>query len=283
LNPRIIVGSGISGAIRYAMGEGRDPVTRELKKLSPDDQSRVVWFGGAGFFWNIESAADIEQARREMEFDALNQRGQVRQDCVHLMLAWRPGEKPDRAHMEEQVKSALAAIGMANAKALFFCHADEDYPHIHIVASKINPETGRAYDLKGNYLQLSSWAEQYEAEHGGVISVNRATNNELRAAITARDADAVIEALTKQRATFTPAQLESALAKQIKNESERTQFGEKILARPEIVQLAEKLDGPTVRYSTRTVIEAELHVLRAAANLAADRSHGIDEIRRGRF
>jgi Ti-type conjugative transfer relaxase TraA len=183
--------------------------------------------------------------------------------------------------MEEQVRSALDAIGMANAKALFFVHTDEDYPHIHIVASKINPETGRAYDLKGNYLQLSSWAEKYEAEHGGIISLKRATNNELRAAISARDTGAILEALTKQRATFTPAQLESALAKQIKNESERAEFGAKILAQPQIVQLADTPGGPIVRYSTQAVIEAELHVLRAAAGLVRDRSHGIDETRRG--
>jgi Ti-type conjugative transfer relaxase TraA len=280
LTPRITIGAGITGAVNYARGEGRDPVTRELKKLAPGEQSRVAWYGGTGFFWPVETAADIEQARREMESDALHQRGNCRQDCVHLMLAWRPGETPDRAHMEAQVKSALAAIGMANAKALYFVHTDEDYPHIHIVASKINPETGRAYDLKGDFLQLSSWAEHYEAEHGGIISVNRAANNELRAAIAARDAGAVIEALTKQRATFTPAQLDSALAKQIKNESERAQFSAQVLARPEIVQLAEKPDGPAVRYSTRTVIEAELHVLRAGAGLAADHSHGIDETRR---
>jgi Ti-type conjugative transfer relaxase TraA len=277
LNSRITIGKGVSGAVRYAMGEGRDPVTRQLRKLAPGEKSRVEFFGGVGFFWSVETAADVEQARREMEFDALNQRGQCRQDCVHLMLAWRPGETPTREHMEEQVRSALAAIGMANAKALYFEHNDEDYRHIHIVASKINPETGYAYDLKGNYLQLSTWAEQYEAEHGGIISINRATNNELRAGIAAHDAGAVLEAMTKQRATFTPAQLENALSKQIKNQSERAQFTAEILAHPKIVRLAEQPSGPTVRYSTRAVIEAELHVLRAAAGLAAEATHGIGE------
>ena len=53
-------------------------------------------------------------------------------------------------------------MGMGNARALFAAHNDEGYAHLHIVASKINPETGRAYDLKGNYLKLSRWAEEYE-------------------------------------------------------------------------------------------------------------------------
>ena len=37
---------------------------------------------------------------------------------------------------------------MGNAQALFFVHGDEDYPHVHIVASKLNPQTGFAYDQK---------------------------------------------------------------------------------------------------------------------------------------
>jgi Ti-type conjugative transfer relaxase TraA len=275
LTPRITIGKGISGAVRYAEGEGRDPVTRQLKKLAPGEQSRVEWFGGIGFKFEIKTEADADLARRVMEFDALNQKGQCRLDCVHLSLSWRPGEKPTREHMEEQVISALAAIGMANAKALYFSHRDEDYRHIHIVASKINPATGFAYDLKGNYLQLSTWAEQYEREHGGIISTRRETNNELRKAIAEHDAGAVLEAMTKQRATFTPLQLDNALAKQIKNESERADFTEQILGHHAVVHLAEKKDpdGPTVRYSTRAVIEAEQHVLRAAESLKRDATH----------
>ena len=57
---------------------------------------------------------------------------------------------------------------MGNAKALFVAHNDEDYAHVHIVASKINPETGRAYDLAGSWRTLSTWAEAYEREHGGI-------------------------------------------------------------------------------------------------------------------
>ena len=88
-----------------------------------------------------------------MEFDALNQASRTRRcekDCVHLSLAWRPGEKPTREQMEEAARGALDALGMENAKAMFVAHNDEDYAHVHIVASKINPETGRAYDLKPN-------------------------------------------------------------------------------------------------------------------------------------
>ena len=98
MNPRINVGSGVTGAVRYVLGQGRDPKTGELKELAPDEQSRVAWIGGQGALaLTSTTAADADRARRVMEFDALNQKSRTRrceQDCVHLSLAWRPGETP---------------------------------------------------------------------------------------------------------------------------------------------------------------------------------------------
>ena len=121
-----------------------------------------------------------------MEFDALNQSSRTRQceqDCVHLSLGWEPGETPSREEMEEAARERAEALGMGNAKALFVAHNDEDYAHVHIVASKINPATGRAYDLAGSWRTLSRWAEQYEREHGGIICTRREEANELRDAM----------------------------------------------------------------------------------------------------
>jgi hypothetical protein len=115
--------------------------------------------------------------------------------------------------MEEAAHDALKALGMANAKALFVAHDDEDYAHVHIVASNINPATGYRYDLAASQRKLSAWALAFEREHGGIISTRRETANELRDAIKERDAGAVIDALTKQRLTFTGKNLEIALAK----------------------------------------------------------------------
>src|ERR1700722_4464204 len=220
MNPRLNTGKGVSGAVRYVLGQGRDPQTGELKPEAANDDSRVAWISGTGFGFAIKNAADAELARRVMEFDSLNQGSRTRlceKDCVHLSLAWRPGETPTQAEMEEAARDALASLGMGNAKALFVAHNDEDYAHVHIVASKINPATGRAYDLAASWRTLSTWAEGYEREHGGVISTRREDMNELRRAIGARDGAGVLAALTKQRSTFTGAQLERALEKEIRS------------------------------------------------------------------
>jgi hypothetical protein len=276
LIPRATVGKGVTGAVRYALGEGRGASNDNLE---PGEKSRVEWIGGTGFGFPIRTAGDADLARRIMEFDALNQSSRTKQcekDAFHLSLSWNPGETPGRAEMEEAAMGALASIGMANAKAVFACHNDMPYAHLHIVASKINPDTGRAYDLKGNFLKLSAWAQGWERDHGGVVCLQREGANALRAAIDNRDASAVLGALTEQRATFTAADLERSLAKQIPNELARGEFAAEILSHPSIVPLRDRPGGDVTRFTTRTVLEGEAQVLRAATGLARNERHAID-------
>ena len=194
---------------------------------------------------------------------------------MHLTLAWRVGEAPSREEMEQAARSALKAIGMENAKAIWASHRDEQHAHLHIVASKLDPDTGRAYNLKSDYLKLSKWALQYERDHGGIVCLRREGANELRNAIDNRDPGAVLEALTRQRATFTAADLERALGKQIPGELERTQFGNAVLDHTEVVHLADEPGGPTNRYTTRTVLGSEEQVLQAADRLTRDSRHSV--------
>lgn len=279
---RSIVGKGVTGLGRYVLGEGRGAGN---DNLAPGDPGRVAWLGGQGFGFEITSRERAEIAVRVMEFDAANQASRTKQctkDALHLMLAWRTGQTPSRAEMEAAARSALKALGMENAKAIWAEHRDEDHAHLHIVASKINPETGRAYNLKSDYLKLSKWAQRYEREHGGTICVRRLEANELREAIDSRDAGAVLEAMTQRRSTFTAADLERALGRQIGGELTRAQFGNAVLDHAEVIRLADAPGGGTTRYTTRAVLEAEQRVLRAADDLVRHVHHGVDERVRNR-
>jgi Ti-type conjugative transfer relaxase TraA len=274
--PRISIGRGITGVCQYVLGEGRGAGN---DNVPADEESRVAWIGGQNFGFDINDRDDADLARRIMEFDALNQGSRTRRcekDAVHLVLAWRVGEIPTREEMEDAVRGALKALGMDNAKAIWVTHRDEDHAHLHIVASKINPATGLAYDLKRNYLKLSRWAQKYEREHGGTVCLRRERANELRDAIDRRDAKAVLEAITRQRATFTAADLDRALGKQILERLARAQFGNGVLDHADVVRLSDHKAGPTTRYTTRTVLEAEQYVLQAAKSLAGDNAHALD-------
>lgn len=273
--PRIIVGKGITGVTNYVLGEGKGAGN---DNLSPGQESRVAWIGGQKFGFEVNSRERVDLARRIMEFDALNQSSRTKRcdkDAVHLMLAWRVGVTPTREQMEDAAREALKALGMEGAKAFWVAHRDEDHAHLHIVASKINPETGRAYDLKGDHFKLSKWAEQYERENGGVVCLRREEANKLRDAVESRDPAAVLEAMTRQRSTFTAAELERALAKQIPSPNERREFGNTILNHADAVQLADTLGGATTRYTTRNVLVDEHKVLQAAASLEASDRHAV--------
>jgi Ti-type conjugative transfer relaxase TraA len=272
---RSVVGKGVTGLSKYVLGEGKGPGN---DNIAPGEHSRVGWIGGQNFGFDITSRERAELATRIMEFDALNQRSRTKpceKDALHLTLAWRVGEAPSRDEMEQAARSALKAIGMENAKAIWAAHRDEQHAHLHIVASKIDPDTGRAFNLKSDYLKLSKWAQQYEREHGGIVCLRREGANELRDAIDSRDPAAVLEALTRQRATFTAADLERALSKQITSVLERTQFADTVLGQAQVVRLSEQSEQPTSRYTTQAVLDSEQQVLSAAAELSAATGHSV--------
>ena len=92
-----------------------DTVRRHRPRPSLD------WFGGAGFWFGIDSADDFELGRKMMEFDTINQGSKTQQcrlPCVHLTVDW-PSLRPTRKEMEEAARSALQVLGMGNALALF--------------------------------------------------------------------------------------------------------------------------------------------------------------------
>jgi ATP-dependent exoDNAse (exonuclease V) alpha subunit len=291
---RIKIGKGVTGAVRYVMGPGHDPKTGRFRTAA-DAGDRVAWIGGTGFSYEIESKSDVDLARREMEFDALYQGNKTKKcvfDCVHIVLAWERGETPTREEMEEAARSQLKKQDMGNAKAVWVSHTDEDYFHLHIVASKLNPDTGRAYDLAGSFRKAQDWALDYEREHGGVIHINRESASELRRAIRQRDVGGVLEAMTKRNATITMKQVERAVQKEIypeigaapgkkrSVELERAQFVNAILSHESVRRLGDELNGPVTRYTTCSVQEAESHVLRAGNSLKTDTGHGVDEEQR---
>ena len=165
---------------------------------------------------------------------------------------------------------------MGNARALFVAHNDEDYAHVHIVASKINPDTGRAYDLAKSYRTLSKWALEYEREHGGIQLKGREDMNELRDAIAARDAgarargdDQAAGDLHRRGARPRPAEGNLRQAgRQRRREAQRRAGAGAVRATrfsttPKRCTLPSERGGPTIRYTTRSVLEAEAHVWRA--------------------
>ena len=75
---------------------------------------------------------------------------------------------------------SLEALGLEGHEALIVAHDDTRHPHVHVVANRVDPETGKAAKLGNSKLRLSRWAEGYEREQGRIRCDRRVKNNERR-------------------------------------------------------------------------------------------------------
>ena len=85
----------------------------------------------------------------------------------HYSLNWAKDEKPDRQEMLRAAEASLKALGMERHQALIVSHRDGQ-PHVHVIANRVEPESGKAAGLSRSKLKLSKWAEGYEREQGKI-------------------------------------------------------------------------------------------------------------------
>ena len=98
----------------------------------------------------------------------------------HYSLSWAKDERPDRQEMRRAAAESLKALGMERHQALVVSHRDGQ-PHVHVIANRVDPESGKAAGLSRSKLRLSKWAEDYEREQGKIRCQQRARNNMRRA------------------------------------------------------------------------------------------------------
>ena len=97
----------------------------------------------------------------------------------HYSLNWAKDEKPDRQEMRCAAAESLKALGMERCQALIVSHRDGQ-PHVHVIANRVDPESGKAAGLSRSKLKLSKWAEGYEREQGKIRCAARERNNARR-------------------------------------------------------------------------------------------------------
>ena len=99
----------------------------------------------------------------------------------HYSLSWAKDEKPNRQEMRRAAQESLKALGMERHQALVVSHRDGQ-PHVHVIANRVDPESGKAAGLSRSKLRLSKWAEGYEREQGKIRCPARERNNRRREA-----------------------------------------------------------------------------------------------------
>ena len=97
----------------------------------------------------------------------------------HYSLSWAKDEKPHRQEMRRAAQESLKALGMKRHQALVVSHRDGQ-PHVHVIANRVDPESGKAAGLNRSKLKLSKWAEEYERGQGKIRCPQRERNNARR-------------------------------------------------------------------------------------------------------
>jgi hypothetical protein len=295
--PNIVKGKGVSGALRYALGEGYEGEKKHGAAMALDraaglnpkgaavtlgegEASRAAIIGGQNFGFEIDSVERVELARRAMEWNGAEQNQTSRgrkceNDCLHASLSWEKGQTPSADDMREAAQGFLKSLGMEKAQAVFIAHDDKAHPHVHIVASRIDPETGKTFSQINDFAKAQAWGLQYERQHG-LTPQNEARQalHKMVDAIDLRNGAAVVDLLTERSPTFTPRQLDKALMLATMTPEDRAKFRGDILKHESVIGLRDTAESPVTRYTTRKVLDDELNVLRGADRLAKDTGHG---------
>jgi hypothetical protein len=99
----------------------------------------------------------------------------------HAILSWREMEIPTSEQAGEAVRIALKELNLENCQALWVLQNDTQNRHVHIVANRIDPETGRAiipangwtYKALERAARNIELIQGWESEQSGFYSVTK--------------------------------------------------------------------------------------------------------------
>ena len=163
------LGRSFAGVAAYCLHDAPVPEDR-----SPETSERVAWTDTRNLpTIRAERAARLMAATAKAAPDLKRLAGAARggrklaKPVLHYSLSWAQDETPNRQEMSRAVDGSLEALGLEGHEALIVAHDDTRHPHVHVVANRVDPETGKAAKLGNSKLRLSRWAEGYERDQAG--------------------------------------------------------------------------------------------------------------------
>lgn len=88
------------------------------------------------------------------------------QPIYHYSISWDPSDNPSKKQMIEVARQTLNDLGLGEHQALIVAHSDHDYKHLHVMANRVHPETGIAWDRWMDYRKLEKSLRTIEREYG---------------------------------------------------------------------------------------------------------------------
>ena len=161
-------GRSFSGVADYCLHDPRMPGEAH----HPESAERVEWTETRNLATSEgERAGRIMAATAEASPELKRLAGvaatgrKLEKPVCHYSLSWAKDEKPERQEMRWAAQESLKALGMERHQALIVSHRDRQ-PHVHVIANRVDPESGKAAGLSRSKLKLSKWAEGVRAGAG---------------------------------------------------------------------------------------------------------------------
>ena len=118
-------------------------------------EARLIY---AGNF--LKDAAELSSREKLQRFNYLNELNhRARINTVHVSINFHPSDQPDDEKLTKVAFDYMRAIGYGSQPYLVYRHIDTGHPHMHIVASCINPDGGARF-IHAKDLRLSSQASR---------------------------------------------------------------------------------------------------------------------------
>ncbi|MDE2870247.1 MAG: relaxase/mobilization nuclease domain-containing protein [Gemmatimonadota bacterium] len=178
------LGRSFAGVAAYCLHDAPEPDDRR-----PRTSERVGWADTRNLAtFRPERAARLMAATARAAPDLKRLAGgspggrKLAKPVLHYSLSWARDETPGKGEMSRAVDESLEALGLEGHEALIVAHEDTRHPHVHVIANRVDPETGKAAKLDNSKLRLSRWAEGYEREQGRIRCAERVKNNARRRA-----------------------------------------------------------------------------------------------------
>lgn len=165
-------GRSFRGAVRYVastpeQSPANDRVEFVAVRNLPSEDPEVCWRVMAG-----------HAARRGelMRSAGLASRGSGKGEVAHIVLSWAAEEREglSKGEMLRAADGALRYLRLDGNQCFIAAHNDTaENPHLHIIASRVDLQTGRLAPAWRSHRRLSRWALEYERSRGEVLLKQR--------------------------------------------------------------------------------------------------------------
>lgn len=179
MNPNLSPpGYSFKAAEKYHNNDKRSGNDKTNRKVQTHE--RVAWTSTRNLMTDdptvatrIMIATALDAARLKQAAGVKNTGQKSAKHVQTLSLAWHPDEKVTRAEMEQAADEVIALLELTEHQITIYCHSDTDHRHIHLVANRVHPQTGRMAGLSNGKRKLDKWAHGYEQRRGRIVSPNR--------------------------------------------------------------------------------------------------------------